>query len=429
MHKKIFLCLFLILLILSSACLGADLSELSNEDLYSSQNNFTINNSILGNAFVTSKSFTLDSSSNGGTISGDLFVMSNTININSSKNEDSSISKSSTIYGNVFAMADSFTLGEGSIVNGDLYFLGKTLNLEKGSQIGGNIFICADTVTINSQINGSTYINTKYFNMDYDAYIYNDLNLNGENVKLNGQVRRNCDISCKDFTSLYGFKVAGNLKVDANKITFSGEAVGNTTFNSKEINLDTSASTCLIRGNLNYSANSEINIDKSNVLGEVNFSKYKSTNTNFGKVLLNKILGLITFATYVLGISFLINKFIPKLSNKEFDMSFKNFLRSFGIGLLILILLPAIAIILLLLRVTTLLAMFVFILYALLLIISLPVFINTLANKYKKKNVYLNILILTTIFWIISLIPYLGFINLLILTLGLGMIFIKRPIK
>ncbi len=423
MIKKTITFFGLFLLLISSLCFASNELNLLNQDLYITDNNYVLNNLIAGNVFVSNKNFSTDASDNGGTISGNLFVKSNSVNIKSVKDENGATTQVSTIYGNVYAISDTFTLEEGCSINGDLYFYGNTLNLENSSQIGGNIFVSADNVTINSQINGSAYITSKNFNLNYDAYIFNDLNLNSKYAILNGQIGRNCKTKNNTFTSQSGFKVSGDFFATSNEINFAGEIIGNVNLNAKKITFNTNDSTCIIRGDLNYSSNSEINITSTNVYGKINHTKYK---TNIGKSILNKLVSYISLLIYIFAINILLNKLFKNFVNKSINFNIKNLFVFFGLGLAFLIMLPIIIALLFILKITLVLACILLAIYFILLSLAIPVFINTLANKFKKKNIYLNILILTSILWLISLIPFVGFVfDIIITLLGFGIIIIN----
>jgi predicted acyltransferase (DUF342 family) len=429
MRKKVFICIFLIILCVCSMCFATDqdkvipttdsasLENLSYKDLYISDKYYKIDNTIIGNVFASTQNLEIYASNKGGSISGNLFVSSKSVNIESSK--DNSTTYASIIYGNVFAISDNFTLDDNCEIHGDLYFCGKNIKLGNNAEITGNVFICAENVDIDSQIAGSLYINSSNFNMGYDCYISNDLKLNCGKAELNGQVARECQISANEFKSLSGFKVQKDLDINANKINFAGEVVGNANLKSKQISFNTTDNTCLIRGDLNYSASSQSNISSTNVLGKINYSHYSSNK--FGKALLNSLISLCVLLTYIYGISFIINKFIPKLINNDLKISVKGFFAKFGIGLLFLILIPIIIILLFTIKIASLLAFALLALYALLLLISVPLFINTLANKYKGKKIYLTIFILSAIIWAINLIPYVGsIITFIVMLISLG---------
>ena len=138
--KKLFICIVLSFMLLSSTVLATDkvmpisaetpisISEETQtntpesvyEDLYIyNTDSYTLNDIVYGNIFASTTKFVTNPKNNGGTISGNLFIVSNEVVIGSdvsySDNTDkngnyliSSINSKSIVNGNVYAVSDSF---------------------------------------------------------------------------------------------------------------------------------------------------------------------------------------------------------------------------------------------------------------------------------------------------------------------------------
>lgn len=419
-------------------------------DLYISEKaQYDIKNTIDGNVFSSVDTLNIDSSDNGGVITGNLYATANTVNIKSNviysetekdefgNSKLESVTNASTIYGNVFVVANKFVLEPKCEINGDLYICANEIELSQNAIIRGNVFVVGNTLKLNCEINGGDlYATVKNFNMKYYGFIYRDLHLSAQNVNIAGYVYRNSFITANIIKTTDTFINKKDFNVyDASNLAFSGEVKGNANINSKNIsfisqNDDGKSITCRIYGNLTYSSQDEIEIQDKIVLGEIHYSKYSSSNNLLSKIG-EYLLGLVTTLISIFVIYIIIKKFMPKYLDRLSTINFSKILAYLGIGIAILILVPIISILLFITQIGSLLGLFLVILYILLLIIAKPIFIITISkminNKFSSINPYIGILITTIVLSLIDLIPYIGFIiSLLVLIIGLGLI-IKCP--
>lgn len=424
--------------------------ESQKSDLYAySKNEFSIKNIIEGNVFASVKDLEIDSTYNGGVINGNLFAMANNVNIKSNakyseteKNESGnlkldSVTNISKIEGNVFITANKFVLDPACEINGDLYICANEIILSQNAVINGNVFAFGNSLTLNSKIeNGSLYATVKNFDMQYYGYVFRDIHISAETANLSGIVYRNSFISADKITTTPTFSVKGDFNINsASELEFSGEVKGNAKINSKNIkfnNVDESKkdTICKIYGNLEYSSSKEIQLEENKiVLGSINYSEYKNSSNLFS-TLCDYIIDLIASLVYIVALYIVINKFAPNYINKLSSINISKFFLSIGIGLGILILVPVLTLLLFMSHIGALLGILLAILYVLMLLIAKPIFVISVANliKNKKLNNAKSILLIISISIILSLvelIPFIGFIISLFVTLfGLG-IFIK----
>lgn len=415
--------------------------ENTRSDLYITDNEYKINNIVEGNVFASVDTLDIVPQSNGGIITGNVFATANSVNIKSditySENEKDelgnptiSVNNITSIYGNVFIMADKFVLEPGSEINGDLYVCANKIVLGQNSIVYGNIFAIGNDMDLNCQVGGDLYANTKNFDMKYYGFIRRDLHLNSQNASINGYVYRNSFISSDNIILDDKFINEENFNVEnANKLTFSGEVKGNASINCKGITFDTNKSNCIIKGNLNYSSKEQLNLEDGVVLKEINYSEYKSFKTNnILSNIWNYILNLLTSLACSYVIYLLLSKVTPNFADKLADLTWISLLKALGIGLGFLILIPILSILLLISNVGSILGLIVLLIYIILVIIAKPIFIISIATFAKnrisdKLNIYLYILGITLILSLIYLIPYLGFaISMLATLIGLGIV-------
>ena len=456
--KLVFTLFFIFLMLFGSFCFAenlnddimliSDTSVIDNQDadLYISENQYSIKNTIEGNVFASVQDLDIDPSYNGGIITGNLFATAKNVTIKSnakyseSKKDEfgnsklESVTNYASIDGNVFVTANKFILDPACQINGDLYICANEIILSQNSVIAGNVFAVGNKLTLNSKIeSGSLYATVKNFDMQYYGFVFRDLHVSADTANISGYVYRNSFISADKVSATSTFSNKGDFNVtSASEVSFSGEVKGNANINSKNIVFNSKDNNeksvnCKIYGNLNYSSNKEIQIEDKIVLGSINYSEYKEEESNsFLSSLWSYLVKLITSLVYVILIYLFITKFMPKYIDK---LSFSKVFSSIGIGLGTLILVPILVILLLITRIGSLVGLLLVILYVLMLLIAKPIFVISLAKLIKDKkfnNVKGIILVaaITVILSLIGLIPFVGFIiSLLVMLCGLGIFF------
>ena len=410
----------------------------------SDKSQYNITNTVEGNVFANVDTLNIESKNNNA-ITGNVYAIANDVNIKSDikysgteKDEFGnpkidSINNFSIIYGNVFVTANKFVLEPGCEIDGDLYICANEVNLEQNSIVYGNVFVVSNNLIVNSQIGGDLYANVKNFDMKYYGFVKRDLHLTSDISNINGYIFRNSFIDSNKITTDKEFINEQNLNIENSlSVSFSGEVKGTANINAKSIEFKSKDSdnkniTCKISGDLNYSSNEELQIQEGVVSGNINYSKYKSSQTLLSN-LKNFILSLVTTLAYVVVIYFIINKFAPKYKEKLSNLSIRDILIALGIGLCLLVLVPVIVILLFITNVGNLLGLLLLTLYILLLILSKSIFIISIASLIKNKNstnsligTIIKILAITLVLSLISLIPYFGIIiSMLVIITGLG---------
>ena len=412
-------------------------AEIINEDCHvSGTDSYTLDSIVHGNVFATVYKFLTNPRNGGGILSGNLFLISTDSTIASdvtySNNTDnngnyiiSSINSKSIINGNVFALSENFTLEAGSEIHGDLYVAAQKVNIEQDSIIDGSVFIAARDVSINGQISGSAYITTENFNMNYFAYITRDLNLAAENTSLSGIVYRNAFISSYSLTANKEFRVNGNLTVDYSKnFTYSGEVYGNASINAESLSFKKDDSTkCIIQGNLVYGVKNETQIPDGVVSGTISQSQFVDKETDKFDIK-DTLFSLVIFIAYVLGITFIAKFFAKNAISKLPEFNTKNVFISLGIGLLSFFVIILLFVLLLVSSIGIYLAFALVIAYLFIIAISVPLFLNKIAELIKLDcNDYVKLLCVAIIFFVIKLIPVIGsLVSFVVFTAGIGQI-------
>lgn len=328
-----------------------------------------------------------------------------------------------------------------TIKEGDEYLFQDTVTID--TPVDGNLFIFANTVTINSQVGGDAFIFANTINIGENAYILsnvfacaNTINLKGvvyniysigDSLTIDGFVYRDVRSICN--TLNINSMIGRNVFVDCSSINFKEKS------NTEENSSITSYGT--IQGDLNYFSDEEIQIPENAVSGETHFTSLAKNIVNT-KSISNYIysLGAILVSAIVI---WLIGIWIsPKLlHNTTTTMTIRKALQIIGLGIFVPIVITLLAVIILLIPITSQLTILLLCILAILFFISTSVSVININGMICKKlnitqNVYkLGFLIVTTIiFWLLTLIPYAGFIiSLLAIIWGIGSVSYSILIK
>lgn len=456
--RKFFTCFLAIFILFSSTVLATetDIMPINIEDddtvtttltantiyqdlyIYNTES-YTLSDIVYGNVFASTTKFVTNPRNNGGLISGNLFIISNEIVIGSevtySNNKDSngnyivsSTNSKSVIKGNVYALSNSFELEAGSVIEGDLYVASTNVNIAQDAVINGNVFIVATNVSMNGQIAGSAYITSSKFDMGYLAYITRDLHLNSETATLSGVIYRNAYVSSDSLVSTSYFRVDQNLIVNyANTFSFSGEVKENASINARTLDFkNDDTEKCIINGDLNYSTETELSVPNGIVTGEIKSSKFvemEDDENTFSNAMFNFLVILI----YIFVVVLLSKLIAPKVLEKTFKLNLKNVLINFVIGLASLAVITFAFLLLLVTGAGVALAFFLVIAYLFLLGFALPYLFYNISNMINLKvHLYVKLLIVTSVYYIISLIPFVGsYFVFITLFVGVGKILLE----
>ena len=404
--------------------------HISNDDSY------TFSDIVEGNAFVSVKSkFSTNPRNNGGIINGNLFLIAGEAVIGSdftySNNTNKygnyvidSINAKSVIKGNVYALAKSFTIEAGSEIYGDLYICADELTIDPNAVIHGNIYAYATTIDFNGQVQNSAYITSNKINMSYYSYVGRDLFLDANTATLDGTIYRNASISTTNsLVTKANFKVNQDLQVNyAETATLSGKITGNATIVAKNLSFKNDAEeTLVIRGNLNYATKSELNIPDEVVLGTATSSEFVDNSSKTIK-LTAWTFSFIALLFFVYTVIFLFRKLAPKALESLPTLGVVNIFKGLLAGFLSIFAVVALVLLLFVLGIGIKVGIALILAYVLVLLLSTPLFLNKIALVLKfKLNHYVKLLIVTMIFFLITLIPYVGsIISFLVSLIGTG---------
>ena len=299
-------------------------------------------------------------------------------------------------------MANTVTIN--SQVGGDAFIFANTINIEENGYILSNLFACANTINVKGvAYNIYSVANT----LTIDGFVYRDIRSIRNTLNVNSMIGRNVFVDC----SSINFKEKPDTE-DTPSITSYGS----------------------IQGDLNYFSDEEIAIPDGHVSGETHFSQFQNNTFDISNYMYS--LGAILVSAIII---WLIGLWIsPKLlHNTSHPITLRKALQIIGLGILVPIVITLLSVIILLIPITSQLTILLLCVLAVLFFISTSVAIidiNTMiCNKLKiTQNLYkLGFLIVTTIiFWLLTLIPYVGMvISLISIIWGIGTISYSILIK
>lgn len=416
-------------------------SDVTKEDLFFNDitNNYTIDNILYGNAFILSSDFTLTSKNKGGIIYGDLFASTTNTTIQSdliySNEKDKSgnymidqVKSYSVVKGNVYVVAkNNFTLESNCEIHGDLYVFADNINIATNAVITGNVFAFANSsFTLNGKVSGSVYVSASQCNISYTGHIARDLLLNvSDSANISGKVARTAKLNSDlgKIVTTSDFVTEKDLFAEANTFDFAGEVQGDAKISAKNLSFNNSK-TCIIRGKLDYATKSDLQIPDKIIVGEVNSFKYVD-KYSFSYQVASKLVSYVAFLIYVFVITLIFKYIAPNFIESLSQITTTNIFVGLGVGFGLLLAFLPVFLLLIITNFTISLGLTLLLSVIFIAVISIPLFILAISNAWKseKVNLYLRLLIVSTIVFIINLIPRIGmFITSIFTIIAIGKI-------
>ena len=322
-------------------------------------------------------------------------------------------------------------------INSDLYLTGDSL--EVNQNVEGNAFIIGKEVTVSSKIDGNLMIMANKVNLTENSYVDASIFIVANDIEFD-TLSSHLYAVCNNLTISTNHGVYKDLYVLGNNVNIFGEVGRDAYVYANCLSLSGSNSVGKIKGNLTYSLPQNVDFPQGSIVGEKNF--VKKFNTYVAPSFIDILFQFIN-AIFAVSLIYLILKFfMAKGLQKASSCLAHSFWKVFFIGLASLILIPIISILLIISNVASLIGLILIAIYVLMLVIS-PYILSSIlgrriANNAKQNKVLIEYLITIAVALVlsaVSIIPYIGFIvGLFISILGLGVIiynlfFHKEPPK
>ena len=289
-------------------------------------------------------------------------------------------------------------------IDGIGFIAGNTVNVNGALEYG---FVAGNNVNINGNILKSIYAAGNSVVISKDAKVERDVFIAANEVVLNGTLNRDVSLGSTKVTIKSDAKINGNVSIETDNLVVEDGAT--------------------VKGTLKYNKDAKSEISKEASIGNVVMyegqEKADSSNNSVLDTLISIINMLVVFAV--------ISAILPKTCDRTVLLysDSRNYLKNFGIGLLILFCTPIIGLLLLISSVGTSLGLILIALYVisiyLAFIVSGFVLGDLVVTKLFKSN--LNSLFVGCIgiilLKLLMLIPYIGgLVSLMALPIGLATI-------
>ena len=327
-------------------------------------------------------------------------------------------------------------------INDDLYVFEKDIVIDK--IVDGNVFACGTNVTIKSEVGGELFVFAENLVIEEDAYIYCGLYGFAKKVTIKGTTY-DVYLASEDFTLDTKGIVYRDLRVIGNKITINGKIRRNAHIISNDISFPDNEAH--VGNDFNYYATNELNIPTTAVLGNINFNKMAEVKEeSLGSTIVSKIVStimsfitsIVTTLVVTLLAMWLTPVFIKKVSNMSIGKSALSLAIGLGafFGVLIVTFIALFTVVLVPVSIS-LLTLYLFILFVFATPVTSIVISGIITKKFNIQKKWLFILIslaVTTVLFILSLIPFVNFIigilnNLFALGTLTFSLFLKAPVE
>lgn len=299
--------------------------------------------------------------------------------------------------------------------------------IEVNNLIDGNTYLLGSEVTISGQIGGDLFVIAENINLTSDSYVYGNMYAIADTITIDGIV---CDLysmsNTLDITE--NGVILRDMRSLSNTLNLNGTVQRNTHLSIASLSV---GETAQIGGDLNYESNSAIQVPEGTVGGTINFEQRVSVDTS--NSVMDYISGwasTILVAIIVLGLLLLV---APRFTNKVEENAKKNPLLTvlFGLVTVFAIILASVigfilSATLVGLRISAIIMLLCFIPLVIADTLAVIGIASLIGNKVKvlgKGHNILAVILVATIIWALSLIPFgVGaVISLLAVLYGLGL--------
>jgi len=308
------------------------------------------------------------------------------------------LQKDQVINGDYFAAGEIVEIY--GVVNGDVYAAGGQVNIT--ANVGKNLTVASGNVELSDSANIKGSVLALSGNTIVNSTIGKDINSYGGNLYLNSNVGRNVT------TKVGALRITGNTQINGNLDYLAQE----------ESQIDENA---VIKGQTQKREQQLMGYDKAEKVQE-GLNQIKNM---FGVFL--KVSSI--FTALVLGwISF---RFFPNYTKNSIHILKRNFAKSLGVGFITMIFSPILVISLFATLIgyqLALMLIFIILFIGIFAKIYAIFYLGSLIlKKYKKAKLYSQFLTGLLVFYLISMIPVIGFIVTFILTMaGTGALIINE---
>lgn len=353
-----------------------------------------------------------------------LFFFSFYVNAQTSKNDKSvTLDKSEIVNENYFTSGDIVTIS--GTVNGDIYVAGGNIIID--GIVNGDVFAAGGTITISGSVTED--VRAAGGQLNISGIIGGGVTLGGGNISLSDTAIIKEGIVIGGGSIFILSPIGSSATIGGGQVTIGSQINGNALIGTDQLTLSPKAR---ILGNLTYFSENKADLQKgSYISGE---TKYKALKKSIkpdkpSAKIFASFFTLISFLSSLI-IGLILLKLFPNFVIQTSQILETKFWRSVGTGFIFLFLTPIAILLLFITLVGMPLAGFAIAVYTAIIYISkifASLFIGNKIIKIKpQKSAFLQLLIGLVAFYLIGVIPLLGWIVSFILILAGSGSFIKQ---
>ncbi|MDD5147421.1 MAG: polymer-forming cytoskeletal protein [Candidatus Daviesbacteria bacterium] len=355
------------------------------------------------------------------------------------------ITPRTTFAQNNFRSGQNSTLFSNEVINQDYFASGSNVLVD--GTVNGDAYLAGGSVILNGAVNGDLLVVGG--NLNINGTVSGNIRAVGGNINLNGNVGRSVTIAGGSLTLSPQAQVAGSLtsaggninllspigkgaNLAGGMVNIGNEMGGDVNAGVNQLSL---APTAKLQGNLIYWSENKANINpEASVSGKItqNIPKTQQySGTGKAMVGFGAAFKFFSFLSALL-IGFLVLKLVPRFTNQMSEVVVDHWLLNLGLGLLVVAVTP-ILIILLLITVIGLPLAVLWIFFIGFGLWLAKIFISLALGRWMMKyfkqrwNVYLTFSLGLLVYYLITLIPVLGWLTgLLAALIGLGALLVTK---
>lgn len=346
-----------------------------------------------------------------GTVGDDIFSAGQSVDVDATVEGDAfvaggEVSVAGVLQDSVYAAGGQLRLT--SDVANDLIAAGG--NIETDGHVGDNLVLAGGNVRIASEVGGRAIAAGGNVRLDRAAVVHGDAWLSGGNLRLDGDV-------------------GGGARLTGGEIFISGHVVGDVEARGQSVQV---ASDAKIDGNLTVFSPDQPQIDDGAAIGgTVDYQETQGGPNWVRTAIIGAIFVTIVIYLYLFIVGLLIILICPGFVRRNAEILRQQGFVAFGIGALIVLVTPIVLLILCVTVIGIPFAIVAGLLYLAALMLCIPFVGTTFAQWFagrkgavvSRGRLILLYAVILLVFWIVGLIPLLGGLIWMLLTmLGLGVV-------
>ena len=323
---------------------------------------------------------------------------------------------------------DSTTESTPEIINGDLYLIDTDVKMDK--LVDGNVFIIGNNVEVTGQVNGNLFVLANTLKFEENSYVVSSIYACANSVYYNGACN-DFYVTANNLEMTFNSYVIRDLKASAANVIFQAAVGRDIDLSCSKANLGDGENVPVVYGNFRYTSPSELSIPDGVMkgTGTVTYNPKSEENKNKSVSIKDILVNVITYIVTALIIFLIVKKFMPKFYDKieKQKISFVELLKCFGYGFAMIIAAFLVFIMLLCTQVGVKLAIVFILIFAIILILAVPIFSILISRLFKTKGIGKRCLVISLVnivFYVLTIIPVVGGIfAFVIFMISLGMMF------